>query len=51
MTAKSVLVRPQRLRPRARAPTCPPSPYYATGQPLGPWKQQDHAIYVKTVLI
>jgi len=29
MTAKSVLVRPQGLRPGARAPTCPP--YYATG--------------------
>jgi len=28
MTAKSVLVRPQGLRPRARAPTCPPC--YAT---------------------
>jgi len=24
MTAKSVLLRPQGLRPRARAPTCPP---------------------------
>jgi len=24
MTAKSVLVRPQGLRPRARAPNCPP---------------------------
>jgi len=24
MTEKSVLVRPQGLRPRARAPTCPP---------------------------
>jgi len=24
MTAKSVLVRPQDLRPGARAPTCPP---------------------------
>jgi len=29
MTAKSVLLRPQGLRPRARAPTCPP-PCYAT---------------------
>jgi len=29
MTAKSVLVRRQGLRPRARAPTCPP-PCYAT---------------------
>jgi len=29
MTAKSVLVRPQGLRHRARAPTCPPC--YATG--------------------
>jgi len=28
MTAKSVLVRPQGLRTRARAPTCPPC--YAT---------------------
>jgi len=26
MTAKSVLVRPQGLRPRARATTCPPPP-------------------------
>jgi len=31
MTAKSVLVRPQGLRPRARAPTFPPNPpCYAT---------------------
>jgi len=28
MTAKSVLLRPQGLRPRARAPICPPC--YAT---------------------
>jgi len=28
MTTKSVLLRPQGLRPRARAPTCPPC--YAT---------------------
>jgi len=38
MTAKSVLVRPQGLRPRARAPTCPRAraptcpPCYATEQ-------------------
>jgi len=34
MTAKSVLVRPQGLRSRARAPTCLPtclSPCYVTG--------------------
>jgi len=31
MTAKSVLMRPQGLRPGARAPTCPPTPRYATG--------------------
>jgi len=30
MIAKSVLLRPQDLRPRARAPTCPPPPCYAT---------------------
>jgi len=31
MTAKSVLMRPQSLRPRARAPHLPPAPCYATG--------------------
>jgi len=30
MTAKSVLMHHQGLRPEARAPTCPP--YYATGR-------------------
>jgi len=32
MTAKIVLKRPQGLRPRARAPTCPPPPCYATDE-------------------
>jgi len=38
MTAKSVLMRPQGLRPRARAPTCPPSCYATarTGWSPGP---------------
>jgi len=32
MIAKSVLLRPQGLRPKARAPTCPPPPCYATDE-------------------
>jgi len=30
MTAKSVLMHPQGLRPELRASTCPPPPCYAT---------------------
>jgi len=39
MTAKSVLVRPQGLRPRARAPTCPLLATPLPPPPRNPYKK------------